>query len=238
MNTTSPALLLFLSFLILSCSYRANQNNAAAPPSKNAYSGAQGLIKEGALLLKDGDLLLRSGQEYSSQMISRFSRNDKTYSHAGLVFIENGLPVVYHILPGDENPDEKLRTDSLNAFLNPRRNFGFAIYRYRLDSNQVNRLKDIIHQWYRQGVYFDYEFNLKTSDRMYCSEMIRKALMLSSGNQIVLNTTKPTDTEAATFSKYTKVPAFKVVHNDIVAIDNLFLHPECRLIKRFDFTKP
>ena len=192
-------------------------------------------ILEGQQLLKDGDLVLRNGNEFSSQLIKNFSKTDKTYSHAGLVFFENGYPLVYHILPGDQNPDEKLRKDSLKTFCNPRKNFGFALYRYDLDSIQLARLKKTIHMWYQKGIKFDSLFNLESDDKMYCSEMIRKALQIATDGSLVLNSTRPTKQEADYYTNYLKLPASYIVRMNFIAIDNLFLHPKCRMIKRYEF---
>ena len=192
-------------------------------------------IQEAQQLLKEGDLVLRNGNEFSSQLIKNFSKTDKTYSHGGLVFFENGYPLVYHILQGDQNPDEKLRRDSLKRFCNPRKNFGFAVYRYDLDSIQLARLKKTIHDWYIKGVRFDPLFSLETDDKMYCSEMIRKSLQIATDGSLVLNTTRPTKKEADYYTYYLKLPASYIVNMNFVAVDNLFLNPKCRMIKRYEF---
>ena len=192
-------------------------------------------IQEAQQLLKEGDLVLRNGNAFSSQLIRNFSKTDKTYSHCGLVFIENGYPIIYHTLMGDENPDEKLRTDSLKTFCNSRKNFGFGIYRYELDSLEIARLKKTIQDWYKKGIMFDSLFSLESDDKMYCSEMIRKALQIATDGSLVLKTTQPTKREAEYYSFYLKLPASQIERMNFVAIDNLFLHPKCRMIKRYEF---
>ena len=52
------------------------------------------MIKEGELLLKDGDIVTRLNQDPASYFIKNFNRNDKSYSHAGIVVIEKGYPFV------------------------------------------------------------------------------------------------------------------------------------------------
>jgi permuted papain-like amidase YaeF/Yiix C92 family enzyme len=222
------------SLILGSCRIRDKQlpDVSLSDPSQVVFDNE---IQEAQQLLKEGDLVLRNGNEFSSQIIKNFSKTDKTYSHAGLVFFENGYPLVYHILPGDQNPDEKLRKDSLKTFCNSRKNFGFAIYRYDLDSIQLARLKKIIYDWYKKELKFDPIFSLKSDDKMYCSEMIRKALKIASNNTIVLNSTQPTEREADYYTYYLKVPASQIVKMNIVAIDNLFLHPTCRMVKRYEF---
>jgi hypothetical protein len=70
---------------------------------------------------------------------------------------------------------------------------------------------------------------------MYCSEMIRKGLAQASNNRILLPTTRPVATEARFFAQKLHSTFEYVSSLDIVAIDNLFLNPYCRLVKRFDY---
>jgi len=223
-----------LSLIISSCRIREKQSPGVSltNPVQAQFDNE---IQEAQQLLKEGDLVLRNGNEFASQVIKNFSKTDKTYSHAGLVFFENGYPLVYHILQGDQNPDEKLRRDSLKTFCNSRKNFGFAIYRYELDSMQLVSLKKIILDWYKKGIKFDPMFNLESDDKMYCSEMIRKSLQLATEGSITLNSTRPTKKEAEYYTYHLKLPASYIAKMNIVSVDNLFLHPKCRMVKRFEF---
>ena len=223
-----------LVFVVFSCTIK-DKKQADTGSVKNAYAPFYDKIKEGRSLLKDGDLVLRSGQEFSSQLIKQFNRHDKTWSHSGIVFYDNGYPFVYHIVPGDENPDEKLKKDSLDRFCNPRKNFGFAIYRYNMDEEEIKKFRTAIDHWYQKEIVFDSLFNMRTDDKMYCSEMIKKGLAIATGDRIILDTTEPTEEEAEYFAPHLKVDARYLSKLDIVSIDNLFINPHCRLIKRFDF---
>lgn len=205
----------------------------AASPSP--YAGAIAMIHESASVFKDGDLVLRDGQEFSSQLIKQFNRHDQTYSHSGLVFIENGIPVVYHIIPAEEGNDDKMKRDSLEKFCNPRKNSGFAIYRYDLSAVEIKLLKTQVLQWYQEKVRFDSAFDYNTNQRMYCSEMIRKGLDQATKGRIVLPVTRPSINEAAFFSPHLNIPAGVLAKLDIISIDNLFINPHCQLIRKFDF---
>lgn len=193
------------------------------------------MIKEGQLLLKDGDLVTRLNQDPASYFIKNFNRNDKSYSHAGIVIIEKGYPFVYHIVNGEEAPDEKMRKDSLNWFCNPRKNLAFGIYRYDFSTAEIIKLKTILHKWYVKGVRFDGAFNLKTDSKMYCSEMISKSLLKATNNRIVTGTTTLTTAEAKSCSIYMHLPFAYTSNMQIVSIDNLYIHPYCSLIKKFGY---
>src|SRR5947208_3188287 len=109
-------MIIFFMFVIGSCTL-----HDPAPPSSIApapYDGAIALIHESSSILREGDLVVRDGQEFSSQLIKQFNRRDQTYSHSGLVFLDKGIPVVYHIVPGEESDDDSMKKDSLEKFCN------------------------------------------------------------------------------------------------------------------------
>jgi hypothetical protein len=206
-------------------------------PTPALYVNPFKQINEGQSLLKEGDLVVRLNRDPSSQFIRNFNRHDKRYSHAGIVLFENGYPYVYHIVNGEENPDERMRKDSLSRFCNPGINKTFGIFRYSLDTGEMKTIKDIIHQWYAQGVRFDSVFNLNTDDRMYCSEMISKALARATHQRIQLGTTEMTNAEAMLFSNHVHLPLAYTNHLRIVSIDDLYTNPYCHLIKGFVFER-
>ena len=227
---------LFVLSLIFSCTIR-DKPVQAPTIAISPYDTAFQLIKEGELLVKEGDLILRNGQELSSQFIKNFNRTDKSYSHAGLLFFKNGYPFVYHIAPGEINSNEQLKADSLKHFCNPRKNSGFAIYRYNMTTREVQNLQTIVQQWERQGIAFDSTFNYTTNTRMYCSEMIKKGLAKATDNRINLSTTAPDKKEAAFFAQQLRLPLVYALTLQVVAIDNLFVSPHCKQIRRFNFNR-
>lgn len=201
------------------------------------YINPYKMIAEGKDLLREGDLVVRLNIEPSSEAIRQFNRIDKSYSHAGIVLFDGGIPFVYHIVNGCENPDEKLRRDSLSRFCDPKRNLAFGIYRYDLTATEILNLKAIIKRWYRRGIKFDYRFDLKTNDKMYCSEMVSKALAATTHNRIIVETTKPTNIEAGFFSAYTHLPYPYISKLRIVAIDNLYQRESCHLVKKYNYKR-
>jgi len=211
----------------------ANQEAILIAP--NNFVDPYKMINEGQTLLKEGDLVVRLNQDPTSQFIKNFNRLDKKYSHAGIVLFENGYPYIYHIVNGEENPDEKLRKDSLSRFCNPRKNIAYGIFRYKMDTDEIKKLKILIHKWYTRGVQFDPVFNLGTNDKMYCSEMIGKALAIATNKRILVETTKLTNEEASIFSAYTHLPFRYTNKLRIVSIDNLYKHSSCYLIKEYNY---
>ena len=227
-------LILWLCYSQYACVSHATNQESKAAVTKN-IADPNAMIREGHALLKEGDLVVRLNQDPNSQFIKNFNRMDKSYSHAGIVLFENGYPYVYHIVNGVENPGEKLRKDSLCHFSDPRKNLAYGIYRYEISEQEIKSVKDLIHNWFKKGVRFDSEFNLKTDDKMYCSEMIRKALAKATHNRIIIKTTALNSMEAGLFSTYLHLPLAYTSQLKLVSIDNLYKTPSCEAIKKYNF---
>jgi hypothetical protein len=197
------------------------------------YTRANEMISKAITLVQDGDLIVRDNQEFTSQLIKNFNRTDKSYSHAGIVIFENGYPFVYHILKGNDNPDERIRKDSLQQFCAPTKNYGFGIFRYNINKSEVNNLRTTLNKWYTHGVKFDSMLNLENDDEMYCSEMVMKLITKATSNRIRIGKTTPTKEEIQFFLSSLPVPPAVNGSTKVVAIDNLYLNPNCRTIERF-----
>jgi len=228
-----------ISILLMSQVFYLCISNArdrwSTPVETSNYIDPYGMINEGEALLKEGDLVVRLNQDPISQFIKNFNRSDKNYSHAGIVLCDNGYPYIYHIVNGEESPDEKLRKDSLVRFCSPRKNLAYGIFRYDLRPNEIQSLKNILHNWFQKEVRFDSTFNLASDDKMYCSEMISKALIRASQKRISIGATKLTTIEAGIFSTHLHLPFSHTSKLRIVSIDNLYKNPYCSLVKEYDY---
>ncbi len=161
-------------------------------------------------------MIVRTGNDFTSDQLRKFSQADQTFSHCGIASIENDTVFVYHALGGEWNPDQKLRRDPLESFCNAEGNRGFGIFEFKLEKIQQFQLDSIIKSWYRKGLMFDMDFKLETDDRLYCSEFVCKAISNASIGAISFKTTRIKD-----FSFY--------------AVDNLILNEHCFEKKRYLF---
>jgi hypothetical protein len=193
------------------------------------------MIEDGQSRLKEGDLVVRMNRDPSSRFIKYFNHKDKSYSHSGIVLFEHGYPYVYHIIDGEENPDKKMRKDSLKHFCNPRRNVAYGIYRYNMSADEISKLKNIVHEWYDNGLRFDSLFSLQSDDRMYCSEMISKAVVTATNKRIIIEPIELSTVEASFLTAYTHLPITYTNRLPIIPIDALYINPFCRLIKKYDY---
>jgi hypothetical protein len=139
-------------------------------------------IDSGIHMLKTGDIVVRTGNDITSYMLCKVNWRDKTYSHCGLVVVENGYPFVYHSIGGEDNPDELLRRDSASFWFSPEHNLGYGIVRLDIPEEQQEPLIKQIRQFYTERKKFDMDFDLATDDRFYCAEFVSKTIALATGD--------------------------------------------------------
>jgi hypothetical protein len=173
-------------------------------------------VEDAISLLTTGDIVLRRGSDVTSYMLAQMNLTDKTYSHCGLVVIEDGLPWVYHSIGGEDNPDQELRRDPASSWFSPRDNLGFGIARFSPDPGQSKSLVHSIQLFYKERKKYDLDFDLETDDRLYCSEFVYKALSQAYKSSCWLN---PVSISGKRF----------------IGIDHLYLNPQTRLICQVKF---
>lgn len=162
-------------------------------------------------LLRDGDLALRTGADATSVMLRQMNLTNKTYSHCGIVMVENGYPFVYHSIGGEDNPDARLRRDSAVVFFSPVSNERLGVARLDMSKAQVGKLRSIALRYWEAGVPFDLDFDLESNDKFYCAEFVYKAVQEATGD-----------------SKYFHIT--RLLDRHYVGVDNLYEAPHARLI--------
>ena len=222
-----------LAMLVFAAMLSSVQKKQDHPPEQK--SGALAMIAKGRDLLKDGDLVVRLHNSPVSAIVRDFNRVDKSYSHAGIVFIENECPMVYHITPSEDNRKGIIRKDSFLLFCNPAENTAYGIYRYQLSSNELARAKIILQQWFEKRIAFDPLFGLQTDDRMYCSEMVAKLIAKTTEQRIIIKTTTTTTSEQRLFRTKYHLPDSCGREGKVYSIDNLYLNSSCKCVMKFNF---
>lgn len=130
--------------------------------------------------VQDGDLVLRLGNDITSNMLAQLNLKDKRFSHIGICFTENGTKMVYHSLGAEYGSHNFLRKDSLKVFFDLSDNLSIGYAHTGLNAGIQQGIHDTLEQWYRQQLPFDMDFNWQSDDKMYCSEMVAKAIMRAS----------------------------------------------------------
>jgi hypothetical protein len=194
------------------------------------------MMQDARKIIQPGDLVLRTGTDYSSEQIKALSKQDPTYSHGGIAFMDSGKIYIYHVESDYQHIRDKVRKELLDSFCNPAKNLGFAVARYTLAPEQKEQLLTYMEKQYQQKVTFDMQFDLATDDKMYCSEMIKKGLAQATGNKIIIATDHITDrNKFKVIKRYFKLTEKQIVTRDIIPIDHLYLNPWCTVLKRYPF---
>ena len=225
---------LFIATVFL---FSCNENtsaNAASSNNKNTLDAATAaLIKNGRAQLQDGDLVMRSDNDFESLTLQNFSDSDRTYSHAGIAYKEDGQFVVYHSMTGSENPSGLVRKDPFDSFVSPARKTGFGIFRYQFSDMEKDKFHAVLQENISKKIPFDATFSLRTDDSLYCSEMIYKGLKISTNERIILPTTTLRNFQPKILGyKYKNVFLKKY---EYVSLDNLYLNPFCKEIIRITY---
>jgi hypothetical protein len=129
-----------------------------------------------------GDMITRMGTDITSLMLSKINTTDTSYSHCGIVSIENDTAFVYHCIGGEFNPDQKMKRESLYAFTHPENSKRVGLFSPYFSEQQKVQLITHVKKLYASGLLFDMEFDLTTDNKQYCSEMIAKSIGHVMGN--------------------------------------------------------
>ncbi|MGH2552183.1 MAG: YiiX/YebB-like N1pC/P60 family cysteine hydrolase [Chitinophagaceae bacterium] len=205
---------LFLFFIIASCDQQKQEKNPLR--TKASIDAGFRMIDSAKSLIQNGDVIFRNGNDEVSRAARSMNRKDTSFSHCGLVFIENDSLFVYHALGGIYNPSQQLRREPLDSFCNPAENNAIGIYRYYLKNEQEKKLRTVVLDYYHAGLKFDLFFNYQSDDVMYCSEFVFKSLDRSADGG---------------YARYVRLDTIPFG----VTTDDIFLNENCRLIKKQSF---
>ena len=159
-----------------------------------------------------GDLVLRCGKDEISHLFSRLNTRNPTYSHCGVLNKTDSGVFVFHILSSAQHNAGDIVYEPFERFVRPEISEKWCIVQYHFDRLQRARFCNQIAFYFSKNILFDSEFNLVSDDKMYCSEMIYKAILHSGlDSACVRSTISPTGKQ-------------------YIAIDNLFEHPCCQTI--------
>jgi Permuted papain-like amidase enzyme, YaeF/YiiX, C92 family len=198
------------------------------------------LIKEVKATIHSGDVILRSGKDFTSYRIRELSDKDKTYSHAGIAWVQDTNVYIYHITPPDiDEPkaDTAMRVEKLEYFADPSKCFGFGIVRYSLSEPEINTALIYLDSLHKKKISFDHYFDLRNQNQMYCSEMVDNTFRYATHNRIKMDRKYFTTLQAVKASRYFNLPMEEVTKRAYISIDNLELNPNASIIHNYVFLK-
>lgn len=157
-------------------------------------------------ILQSGDLVLRRGSGLWALLARGFSDRDPRFSHIGILHDTKDGFVVFHA-NGDPSRTGSVKRETLEHFLKDSEEIAF--YRYDFSSAEMNDILSWIFKAYEEKRPFDDDFSLETTDRLYCTELIWRAILEETGDD---------------FAPEKRV-AFK---RPYIGLDDLFLHPRAQ----------
>lgn len=123
-----------------------------------------------------GDVLFRKGTGMAGRVVG-VADGGFPYTHAGILVRLKGIPCVVHSVPGEYpgGPD-LVKVDPLSIFLAPDRASAAALYRLSAAKpGQAEAAARAAMEFVWRHVPFDADFDLKTEDKLYCTEMVLRA---------------------------------------------------------------
>ncbi len=159
-------------------------------------------------LFRSGDLIFRDGRGVISSAFRLFSLKSPLYSHAGIVHRENGEIYIYHIIGGESNSPGKMKKELLTGFIDPLQANAFAVYRVNISPVLIDSFAT---DYYSKNIEFDKKFDLKSNDKMYCTELVYRILQQASGDKNF-------------------IPLTEISGVQYVACDNIYLSSNSKLI--------
>ncbi|NTW56256.1 MAG: hypothetical protein HGB20_04335 [Chlorobiaceae bacterium] len=179
-------------------------------PVSGATEGSlrnQQVLHRAVYACRDGDLVFRYGNGFWSPYFRDASTVHKRFSHTGVIVFRNGLPWVVHSDAHSMTGIGKVHLVRLDEFLSGASDYAF----YRLDAPGNVRLRIAQAASSYIGRPFDTEFDARDASKLYCSELVMRAVNEACGRPVI----RPT-----------------VIHGkSVVAIDDCYKDPRIREIR-------
>ena len=136
--------------------------------------------------VQSGDIVFRLGHGFISESMRKFSLKDARYSHTGIISMENGKPVVYHLL-GGESSAAVIQKEPLEKFCSRNEAASFAVYRTSLNQAQKKSIDSLNQFYFHAKLEYDSQFDLTTDSAMYCTEYVYKVLSKATASKILIS---------------------------------------------------
>ncbi len=156
---------------------------AAALLAALAGPAAAELLPEAAGPLAPGELLFKGAETGGgTRLAAEWSLGDKRWGHIGIVVPgPDGTLEVIHADTGAPGEGGEVRRVSLAKFLSDVTDLGV----YEVDLTGPARAAYLAYAEEAVGLPFDHGFSLASEDRLYCSELIWRALSAGLGTDPV-----------------------------------------------------
>jgi hypothetical protein len=159
---------------------------AAAPvrPATTPAAAPAGFIGEARAAARPGDVLFKAEPMFWARLAARFNADAEGFGHVGLVAEgADGALIVIHAGGDPARADGRVQATDFGVFL--RAATDAALYRPRTDEEGLGRAIAYAAARQAEETPFDRRFSLATANRLYCTELIWRALALAVGEDPV-----------------------------------------------------
>ena len=128
------------------------------------------------IALKNGDLVFRKGRSIESQVVL-ISDRASSYSHVGVIYILNNTPYVIHTTPDESSDDiDYVKMEKLSDFFSSEKASRGSIFRLKEQYSNSAKLAALnAKSFFDDKIIFDDAFDIKSEDKLYCTELVWKA---------------------------------------------------------------
>jgi len=117
-------------------------------------------------------MLMKGNGKISEYIVDFNEIEDKEYSHIVVFVNQNDESKFYHILP---SKNERVIKQDIDELLAEDIKI-IEIWKLEVNEQLQKRLSVILDSMSSQKVSYDFKFDYKTDDKLYCSEFVSKAL--------------------------------------------------------------
>ncbi len=128
------------------------------------------------LVLKNGDLVFRKGRSIASRVVLITDRAS-SYSHVGVIYMLNEIPYVIHTVPDEsENDIDYVKMEKLSVFFSSEKASRGSVFRLKEPYKNSAKLAALTAKsYFDDKIVFDDAFDLKSENKLYCTELVWKA---------------------------------------------------------------
>lgn len=134
--------------------------------------------------IKNGDLVLRRGFGFVSDTITRLFKEKYPVSHVGIVTEHEGELLVAHTVSAELSDFDGMQVTPLMRFIDDSHQNSIIVMRYKATEKVRDKIAEIAYRFFTEKVPFDYDFDLNNTQEMYCSEMVREAILEADNKDV------------------------------------------------------
>jgi uncharacterized protein YycO len=129
-------------------------------------------------------VLFKSARGLWGALAAGFNADGEGFGHVGMIVeTQEGALAVVHAGGDPATPSGRVQESSLDLFLADAKSA--ALYRPSLTEGEIVREVAFVRLEAERNTPFDRDFSLDTDDRLYCTELIWRALKAASGRDPV-----------------------------------------------------